>query len=166
VAHARRATRNTRASAMIAPMAAARSIDDVVVAGLAGAALSGLPSTAWTVLRGEDVLAGARAAGTLLLPRERRPGVLLLAAVPVHLALSLGWAAVLAVATPHRAEPAWGLIGGVAIAALDLGVIGRRLPAIRSLPQGRQWADHLAFGLTVGLALRARRRARPAHPGA
>ena len=45
----------------------------------------------------------------------------------------------------------------MAIAALDLAVIGRRIPAIRALPQGRQWADHVAYGLTVGLVLRARR---------
>ena len=28
---------------------------------------------------------------------------------------------------------------------------------IRALPQKRQWADHAAYGLTVGLVLRARR---------
>ena len=36
-------------------------------------------------------------------------------------------------------------------------MIGRRIPAIRALPQKRQWADHAAYGLTVGLVLRARR---------
>jgi hypothetical protein len=35
-------------------------------------------------------------------------------------------------------------------------VIGRRIPAIQALSQGRQWADHVAYGLTVGLVLRAR----------
>jgi hypothetical protein len=54
-------------------------------------------------------------------------------------------------------------VAGLGIAALDLGVIGRRIPAIRALPQGRQWADHVAFGLTVGIVLR-RRRARAARP--
>ena len=126
-------------------------------AGLAGAALSGLPSTVVTLLRGEDLLDGARAAGAIVLPGERRTAVLLAAATPVHLALSLGWAAVLARVLPRGREPLWGAVAGLAIAALDLGVIGRRIPAIRSLPQGRQWADHLAYGLTVGLVLRARR---------
>jgi hypothetical protein len=126
-------------------------------AGLAGAALSGLPSTVVTLLRGEDLLDGARAAGAIVLPGERRTAVLLAAATPVHLALSLGWAAALARVLPRGREPLWGAVAGLAIAALDLGVIGRRIPAIRSLPQGRQWADHLAYGLTVGLVLRARR---------
>jgi hypothetical protein len=130
---------------------------DALVAGLAGAACSAIPSTLWTLVRGEDVLDGGRAAGAILLPGERRTPVLLAAAVPVHLALSLGWAAAMASTLPRGAEPAWGVAGALAIAALDLAVIGRRLPAIRALPQGRQWADHVAYGLTVGLVLRARR---------
>jgi hypothetical protein len=124
----------------------------VVRAGLAGAVLSGVPSTLYTLARGEDVLDGARAAGAILLPRERRTLPLLAAAVPVHLALSLGWAAALA-ALPRRG-PLIGLAAGMGIAALDLLAIGRRIPAIRALPQGRQWADHAAYGLTVGWALK------------
>jgi hypothetical protein len=127
---------------------------DAVAAGLAGALLAGIPSTAWTLVRGEDVLEGARAAGAIALPHERRTPVLLAAAVPVHLALSLGWAGVLAALLPPRGEAAWGVAAGLGIAALDLGVIGRRIPAIRALPQPRQWADHAAYGLVVGACLR------------
>ncbi len=97
---------------------------------------------------------GARGAGTLLLPREHRTLPLLAAAVPVHLALSLGWAVVLERAIPRGREPLGGLLGGLAIAALDLELIGRRLPRIRALPQGRQWADHVAYGLAVGAVAR------------
>jgi hypothetical protein len=125
-----------------------------LAAGLVAAAASGIPSTTWTLARGGDVLEGARAAGTLLLPRERRTPVLLAAAVPVHLALSVGWALVLARVIPPRAEPLWGVAGGLAIAALDLGVIGRRIPAIRALEQPPQWLDHAAYGLAVGVVLR------------
>ena len=128
---------------------------DFLQAGLAGAVFSGVPSTVVTLLRREDVLDGARAAGKIILPREERTAVLLAAAVPVHLALSLGWAAAIA-ALPRRNELT-GLAAGLAIAALDLEVIGRRIPAIRALPQGRQWADHAAYGLTVGRWLRRRR---------
>jgi hypothetical protein len=133
------------------------ALGDALTAGAAGAVLSGMPSTTWTLVRGESVLDAATAAGSIVLPRERRPLPLLAAAVPVHLALSLGWAAVLARALPRGREPLWGAVAGLVIAALDLGVIGRRIPAIRALPQGRQWADHVAFGLTVGLVLRTQR---------
>src|SRR5512132_2445541 len=109
-----------------------RRRSDVVVAGLAGAACSAIPSTAWTLLRGEDVLDGGRAAGAIVLPNEGRTPVLLAAAVPVHLGLSLGWSAVLAAVVPPRAEPAWGVAGALAIAALDLGAVGRRIPPIRA----------------------------------
>ena len=126
-------------------------------AGLVAAVASGVPSTVWTLLEGEDVLDGARAAGAIVLPRERRTPVLIAAAVPVHLAVSLGWALLLGRLLPHRAEPLLGAAAGLAIAALDLGVIGRRIPAIRALPQGRQWADHLAYGVAVGAVLKVRR---------
>jgi|SRR5215217_5658714 len=131
---------------------------DALHAGLVAAALSGAPSTAIALARGDDVLEGARAAGTLLLPHETSTPPLLAAAVPVHLALSLGWAVVLARALPRGREPLAGAAAGLAIAALDLGVIGRRLPRIRSLPQPRQWADHAAYGLAVGIVLARRRR--------
>ena len=133
-------------------------IREAMVAGAVGAALSGIPSTAVTLARGGDLLEGARAAGTLLLSGERRAAVLLLAALPVHLALSLGWAVVLEALLRHGREPLHGTLAGLAIAALDLGVIGRRLPAIRALDQPSQWLDHAAYGLAVGLTLRLRRR--------
>jgi hypothetical protein len=133
-------------------------VNRALQAGLVAAAVSGAPSTLITLARGEDVLMGARAAGTLLLPTEQRTLPLLAAAVPVHLALSLGWAAVLDKALPQGNEALTGIAGGLAIAALDLGLIGRRLPRIRALPQARQWADHVAYGLAVGVVLRHRRR--------
>ncbi len=135
---------------------------DALHAGLVAAAVSGAPSTAIALARGEDALDGARAAGTLLLPHETRTLPLLAAAVPVHLALSLGWAVVLDRTVPSGREPLGCLLGGLAIAALDLEVIGRRLPRIRALPQGRQWADHVAYGLAVGAVLRRRRLHSPA----
>ncbi len=131
---------------------------DAVHAGLAGAVFGGAPSTAIALVRRDDVLEGARGAGTLLLPHETRTLPLLAAAVPVHLALSLGWAVVLERVVPRGREPLGCLLGGLAIAALDLELIGRRLPRIRMLPQPRQWADHAAYGIAVGVVL-ARRRA-------
>jgi hypothetical protein len=139
---------------------------DVLAAGLAGAIVSAFPSTTWTLLERGDMLEGGRALGLVLLPRERRTLVLLIAGAPVHLALSVGWAGVLGAVLPPRAEPLYGAAGGLAIAALDLAVLGRLFPPIRALPQGRQWADHVAFGLSVGAVLRAPRRAgRPPSPG-
>jgi hypothetical protein len=122
----------------------------------------GDPFHVWSLVRGDDVLEGGRAAGAMLLPHERRTSVLLVAATPVHLAISMGWAAVLAIALPRGREPAWGIVGGMLIGTLDLALIGRRIPSIRTLPQGRQWADHAAYGLSVGLVLRARRSRRAA----
>lgn len=132
---------------------------DVLAAGIAGAVVSGLPSTVWTLVEGGDPLEGGRALGKVLLPREDRTFVLLAAGAPVHLALSLGWAGVLGAVLPRRGEPALAALGGVAIAGLDLALLGRCFAPIAALPQGRQWADHVAFGLSVGIVLRATRRA-------
>src|SRR3954454_6328272 len=104
-----------------------------MLAGLVAAAASGIPSTAWTLARGGDAFEGARAAGALVLPGERDSGLLLLAAVPVHLALSVGWALALEALIPRRREPLYGTLGGLAIAAVDLGVVGRRISAIPAL---------------------------------
>lgn len=113
------------------------------------------------MLRGGNVLEATTAAGSLLLPRERRTSRLVLAAIPVHLGLSLGWGVLLSTLLPRRATAATGALAGLAIAAVDLGVGVRRFPRIRRLALGPQLADHLAYGLVVGAAL-ARRRGAPA----
>jgi hypothetical protein len=129
-----------------------------LVAGAVAALLSGAPSTLHALATRSDPLEATLAAGTLLLPRERRRPVLVLAAVPVHLALSLGWALVLAALLPRRRTVAWATLAGLAIAALDLGVVGRRVARIRALPQLPQVLDHVAYGAAVGAVLSRRRR--------
>jgi hypothetical protein len=106
---------------------------------------------------GGDPLEATEAAGWILLPGETRRGRLLLAAVPVHLALSFGWAWTIAFVAPRGREVPFGATAGLAIAGLDLGVIGRRFPRIRALRPVPQVADHLAFGLVVGWVLVRRR---------
>jgi hypothetical protein len=133
-------------------------VHDALHAGLVAAAVSGVPSTLIALARGDDLLEGALAAGSLLLPHGGRTTPLLAAAVPAHVAISLGWAFVLDRVLPRNNEPFNGVLGGLAIAALDLELIGRHLPRIRALPQPRQWADHVAYGLTVGIVLAHRRR--------
>ncbi len=131
---------------------------DGLVAGAVAAVVSGAPSTLHALATRSSPLEATLAAGTLLLPRERRALPLVLAATPVHVALSLGWALVLAALLPRRRTIAWATLAGLAIAALDLGVVGRRCPRIRALPQLPQWLDHVAYGATVGAVLSRRRR--------
>lgn len=137
---------------------------DTAVAGAVAWALSGLPSTAWTLVRGGDPMAAVRAAGALVLPAAARPAALVVAGAGVHTVVSFGWASVLALALPPRRTAAAGAVAGLAIAGLDLGVLGRRSPAIRALPVLPQVADHVAFGALVGAVLAHRRRRRRARP--
>jgi len=131
---------------------------DAVAAGAIAALVGGVPSTAWALLTGADPLEPTLAAGSLLLPNERRRTRLVLAAAPVHLALSLGWAFVLERVLPRRHGIAAGTVAGAAIAALDLGLAARSFTRIRRLPLAPQVADHLAYGATVGYVLSRRRR--------
>jgi hypothetical protein len=105
------------------------------------------------VVTGGDPWAATLAAGSMLLPHETRRGRLVLAAAVVHGALSLGWAVVLARVLPARRAVMPGAVAGLGIAALDLGLVGRRLPRIRALPQAPQVADHIAYGVAVAVVL-------------
>ena len=108
------------------------------------AALSGIPSTVHAVATGRDPLEAALASGSVLLRGETSRAKLLAAAVPVHLGVSLAWTLALDRAGVRTAKG--GALAGLAIAALDLDVLGRRFPRIRALPLVPQLADHAAFG--------------------
>ncbi|MEA2387199.1 MAG: hypothetical protein QOJ22_1373 [Thermoleophilaceae bacterium] len=115
------------------------------------AALSGIPSTAHALATGRDPLEAVLAAGAVVLPREQSRAKLAAAAVPVHLALSLGWTLVLDRAGVRGARA--GALAGLGIAALDLGVAAQLFPRVRALPLGPQLADHAAFGAIAATLL-------------
>jgi hypothetical protein len=134
----------------------------VLRAAAAAAAFSGIPSTLHALATGRDPLEAALAAGSVLLPHETSRAKLVAAAVPVHLALSLGWAIGLERAGLRSAGR--GALAGLAIGAVDLSLAGRVLPRIHALPLLPQLADHAAYGAVVGhllgaTAARARGRA-------
>lgn len=120
------------------------------------AILSGLPSTLYALALGRDPMEATVAAGSIVLPREQRAERLLAAAIPVHLGLSAAWTLVLASVLPRRNPMIEGTVAGLAIAALDLGLIGPRFPRIRDLDMLPQLADHVAFGIIVSARLARR----------
>ncbi|HET6733031.1 hypothetical protein [Mycobacterium sp.] len=121
-------------------------------AGAVAAVVSGIPSTLYALLTGDDVLAATRAAGTLLPGQRGRPGVA--AGLIAHIVVSAAWTAVLAaVSRRHRLGAGGGAVAGLAIAALDLGIAARAYPAVRALPRGPQILDHLVFGAVTGALL-------------
>lgn len=137
---------------------------DGVVAGAIAGVVSGAPSTLWALIRGGDPLEAARAAGSILAP-DAGPLGLYTAAAAVHTGLSLGWGVVLARLLPRRRPVVTGAVAGLAIATLDLGIVGRHLPRVRALPSGPQAADHLLYGVTVAIVLRRRRAPRQPRRG-
>lgn len=132
-------------------------IRDGLVAGAAGAVTGGVPSTLHALATGRDPVEATLAAGSMVLPGEGRRTPLLVAAGVAHGSISLFWGVTLARTLPPRRPVLAGAAAGLAIAALDLGVVGRRFPRIRALPLLPQLADHVAFGATVGAVLAARK---------
>lgn len=124
-------------------------------AGAVAATLSGIPSTVHALLTGRDPLAATRAAGTLIRPVGSPPLQLIVGGAVAHLAISAFWTGVLARVLPLRRPAFEGAVAGVAIAALDLGVVGRHNRAIADLPLVPQVADHVAFGILVAKVLAA-----------
>jgi len=123
-------------------------------AWVVAALVSGVPSTAHAVATGRDPLAATRAAGSLLVGDDAAPSAQLAAALPAHLALSWFWGGLLARGLPRDNRALWGAAAGLAIAAVDLGTVGRRKPAISRLPLAPQLADHALFGAVVGALTR------------
>jgi hypothetical protein len=64
----------------------------------------------------------------------------------VHLGISAVCGEALARGLPQRHSVAWGAAAGLAIGVINLGMIGRKFSAIRSLPLVPGLADNVAFG--------------------
>jgi hypothetical protein len=128
---------------------------------LVAGVVSGLPSTAWALVRRRDPLTATWAAGRLLAPNAPPGPRLVAAAVFVHATITVGWTAVLTVVLPRHRRVLAGACGGLAIAALDLGLArlrpgNARLAGVAALPQWAQVLDHVAFGALVGAYPRTR----------
>ena len=130
--------------------------DGLVAAGVAGI-LSGAPSTMYARLTGRSVWEASAAAGRLVLPGTASTRSLVTVGGAAHFAISAGWGVVLAHALPRGREVGIGALAGLAIAALDLGIVGRRIDAVRALPLLPQIADHVAFGAVAGWVISRRR---------
>jgi hypothetical protein len=130
---------------------------------VAASVLGGAPSTVAALVTARGSMGGAsrtqleatRAIGTLVPPG--RPGVV--AGTAVHLAISVAMAELLT-RLVGTGRPLRGAAAGLLMGLVNVGVIGRRYPAIRSLPLLPQLADNIAFGLVVSgrRAPRSRRR--------
>ncbi|MCW3008034.1 MAG: hypothetical protein JWP17_2660 [Solirubrobacterales bacterium] len=142
----------------VAPRNGGAPLVRVARAAVLAGVLSGAPSTLHALRRDRSgVLDATFSAGAIVAGEDASRAVRLAVAVPVHAAMSLGWTVVLDRVLPARRGALWGALAGLAIAALDLGVIGRRIAPITALPLGPQVADHILFGAVAGGVLRRER---------
>lgn len=84
-----------------------------------------------------------RAIATLVPPG--RPNLVVGAAT--HFGISAAFGQMLGCLLPRRHSAAWGAAAGAAMGLAGIGLVGRRLPALRALPFGPQLADNIAFGV-------------------
>jgi hypothetical protein len=131
---------------------------DGTVAGAVAGVISGLPSTVWTLARRGDLFESTAAAGTIVLDEDSSRGALLAAGAATHACISLGWGVVLSALLRGRPPIAAGAAAGLAIAAVDLGGLGRRRPRVRALDPAPQVLDHVVYGVVVAMVIRSRRR--------
>ena len=131
---------------------------DTLIAGFCAAVLSGIPSTVYAWLVGDDLMQATRAAGAMLIPANSSDAWLFAAATVVHGSISLFWATVLSLVLPRERTTLWAIAALAIIAVLDLRGIGPLFPEVYALPYWPQFADHLAFGAVLGAVLQWRRR--------
>ena len=123
-----------------------RVIEAIAVA----ATLGGLPSTLFALRTGGSfrsavryVYDATRAVGTLVPPG--RPGFM--RGAVVHVGISVAFGEAFARSLPQHRSVVWGATAGLAIGVINVGIIGRRFPAISALPLIPQLADNVAFGV-------------------
>ena len=134
---------------------------DVLYAWIAATLLSGIPSTLHALLTGGDVTEATRAAGAMLVSPLSPLPRLFLAAALTHAVVSLFWTAIFVMVLPLRHTLIGAVLAAALIALLDLRVIAPLFfPEVAALAFWPQFADHLMWGLSVGLALHWRRRRR------
>jgi hypothetical protein len=120
------------------------------------AVFSGAPSSLEAFRRQRDfgsvlayVLDATRAIGTLVPPG--RPG--LIRGALAHVGISVLCGEGLARTLPEHRSAIWGAGAGLATGVINVGVIGRRFPAIAALPLLPQLADNVAFGLLFAVVV-------------
>jgi hypothetical protein len=120
------------------------------------AVLGGAPSTLDAFRRGRDLQSVAAyvrdatsAIGTLVPPG--RPGFV--RGSCVHVCVSVVCGEALARTLPRSCSVGWGAAAGLGIGVLNVGIIGRRFPAIKALPLIPQLADNAAFGAVFALVV-------------
>lgn len=111
---------------------------------------SGLPSTLYALRTGGSFRSAVRyvyeatcAVGTLVPPG--RPSFT--RGAIIHLGISVAFGEAFARTLPQRRSVVWGATAGLAIGVMNVGMIGRRFPAISALPLVPQLADNVAFGV-------------------
>lgn len=133
------------------------SAGDVCRAWLAATVFSGVPSTVILTATGQDLWPPVRAVGSMLLPTDAPAWMLLAGAALVHGAVSLFWTVVIASLVPPARAPLYATGAAALIAVLDLRIIAPLLfPGVAALAFPPQFADHLMWGLLVGVTLKMR----------
>ena len=127
---------------------------EVLVASAWAALVSAFPSTLWELFTAGDPLESTRAAGAMLISYDSSDAALITAACVVHVSVTLFWAAILAWILPRKHIVWTSIVAAGVIAFIDLQLIARFFfPDVYVLEFWPQFADHIAWGAGLGVAL-------------
>jgi hypothetical protein len=122
----------------------------IIEATAAASVLGAAPSALAVVGRQRElravvdrVMDATCAAGTLLPPGRRG----FVRGVLVHAGVSVVCGELLAQTLPEQHSVRWGAGAGLLLGLINLGLIGRKYPAVAALPLLPQLADNVAFGI-------------------
>ncbi len=139
-------------------------VRDLFAAWVVATLFSGAPSTLWALATGGDPFEATRAAAAMLAPRATSPLAVLGAAAIVHSTVSAFWIVVFGAMLPRRRIALFAMCGAAAVAVLDLKLVAPLFfPAVAQLSFWPQFADHVMWGVCVGVTLQLRERG---HSGA
>ena len=133
---------------------------DGVLAGLVAWPLSELPSAVDHLRSGRPWWSTDAAAATLVVPAAWPAGRRRLVGTVLRGAVAVNWGVVLSRWLDRRRPVLHGALAGLALAAFEYGLVGRRRPIVRALPAWPQVADQVVFGTVAGAVLAVRRRRR------
>lgn len=124
-------------------------INQILIASIIAAVASGIPSTTYFIISGQNILLSIRAIGLIFFANSYPDYLILFVSACIHLMVSLFWCILLKLLMPQTKPLFFGIMAGIVIAVVDILLIGSHIPAIEHLAFLPQLADHILWGLIV-----------------
>jgi len=124
------------------------NLKQIIAAGIIGILLSSIPSTIYYRVTSQNILEPFLSIGLIFIDLSHFYLLILISAA-LHFLISLFWSMVLKFIIPNKKQLLFGMFTGIAIALIDLIIIGSHIPGIANLEFFPLLADHVLWGIIV-----------------